>query len=81
MQFSRRLRTELLQLAVKEGRPVGWSELGRRLVKLTGRKVTQASVHRWGTGSVPDLETIAGLASILGVRAGWLAFGEEPREP
>jgi hypothetical protein len=77
-RFSERLRAELLQLAVREGRPVGWAELGRRVRERTGREVTDASVNRWGSGSVPDLETIAALAAILGVRAGYLAFGEEP---
>jgi hypothetical protein len=77
-RFSERLRAELLQLAVREGKPVGWAELGRRVRDRTGREVTDASVNRWGSGSVPDLETIAALAAILGVRAGYLAFGEEP---
>jgi transcriptional regulator with XRE-family HTH domain len=79
-RFSERLRAELLQLAVREGKPVGWAELGRRVRERTGRDVTDASVNRWGSGSVPDLETIAALAAILGVRAGYLAFGEGERE-
>jgi hypothetical protein len=79
-RFSERLRAELLQLAVREGKPVGWAELGRRVRERTGREVTDASVNRWGSGSVPDLETIAALAAILGLRAGYLAFGEGPRE-
>ena len=76
-RFSERLRAALLQLGVREGRAVGWAELGRRVKERTGRVVTAASVNRWGSGSVPDLETIAALAAILGVRAGFLAFGEE----
>jgi transcriptional regulator with XRE-family HTH domain len=37
------------------------------------------AVGTWETGKkVPSLETITKLAFVLGVRAAWLAFGEEP---
>lgn len=41
--------------------------------------VTGVAVGTWEAGKKePDLETIAKLATVLGVRAAWLAWGEEP---
>lgn len=41
--------------------------------------VTGMTVSNWELGKKePDLGTIAKLAFVLGVRAPWLAFGEEP---
>lgn len=63
-------------------------EAGARLSpprQITQREVAQAigvsgvAVGTWEAGKKePDLETIAKLATVLGVRAAWLAFGEEP---
>lgn len=45
--------------------------------------VTNVAVGTWEAGKrVPNIGTIRRLAMVLGVRPGWLAFGEEPmREP
>lgn len=63
-------------------------ELGARLSP--PRQITQAEVGRaldvsgvavgtWEAGKKePDLATIEKLATVLGVRAAWLAWGEEP---
>lgn len=41
--------------------------------------VTGVSVGQWEAGKTePTREKIARLATVLGVRAAWIAFGEEP---
>ncbi len=41
--------------------------------------VTGQAVSGWEAGvSEPTREKLARLATVLGVRAGWLSFGEEP---
>lgn len=52
-------------------------ELGRRVaVALGKRPVPQATVSRWLSGdTLPDNPTLAVLAELLEVNAGWLAFG------
>jgi transcriptional regulator with XRE-family HTH domain len=41
--------------------------------------MSSQAVGQWERGGrEPDLETIARVAAALGVRAAWLAFGEEP---
>lgn len=40
---------------------------------------SQSNVARWETdASEPPLGALQAMADFLGVRAGWLAFGEEP---
>lgn len=42
--------------------------------------ISQPSLSHAESGIiVPELDTLEALARALGVRAGWLAFGEEPR--
>lgn len=42
--------------------------------------ISQPSLSHAESGIiVPELDTLEALALALGVRAGWLAFGEEPR--
>lgn len=41
-----------------------------------GETLTQGAISRWYRGAVPPLDTIEAIAAALGVRAGWLAFGE-----
>jgi hypothetical protein len=45
------------------------------------KPLVPASVSNWLRGAVPDVATIAAIADITAVRAGWLAFGEEPMTP
>ncbi len=41
--------------------------------------VTRSAVGHWASGRrTPDNGDIARIAELLGVRAAWLAFGEEP---
>ncbi len=43
--------------------------------------VSRPAVSQWETGAMhPELATLERAAHVLAVRAGWLAFGEEPRE-
>jgi hypothetical protein len=54
-------------------------ELGVRVGRAMGRDaLAQSTVGRWFTGAIPEVPTMAALSVVLGVRAGWLAFGEEP---
>jgi transcriptional regulator with XRE-family HTH domain len=56
------------------GRTQGW--LAARFNERTGEAITSATVGRWINGHrEPTLDDIAGLASVLGVPAAWLAFG------
>lgn len=57
----------------KPPRPISQSEVGEAL------GVTGVAVGAWEGGKrVPDLGTIQKLASVLGVRASWLAFNDGP---
>lgn len=42
--------------------------------------VAETTFYGWGRGQEPKLDRIRGLAKLLGVRAGWLAFEEGPKE-
>jgi transcriptional regulator with XRE-family HTH domain len=84
-QFADRLRRAWLQVQADEGVELNQGVLAERLSALLERTppYSQASVSRWLRGeSEPDeLAVYVALARILGVRAGWLAFGEEPATP
>lgn len=42
--------------------------------------LAQPTIAQFEVGlRVPELDTLAALAQVLRLRAGWLAFGEEPR--
>lgn len=53
-----------------ERRRVKGVELAKRL------GVSGSSITRWAEGTVPEVDTIALIASVCGVDPGWLAFGE-----
>ena len=75
--FHQRLFVLFMAWQGKQGRKVEQSELGTLVGKaLKRRPFTQATVSRWFTTSIPSLETIEGLAKVMGSTPGWLAFGE-----
>jgi hypothetical protein len=77
-QFHDRLIFAWFRWQALQGRQVQQTELGEAVAKLLNRKpVTSSSVSRWFTEAVPDLQTIAAIAKVLGVCAGWLAFGAD----
>lgn len=74
-----RFHARLADLAEHSGETQGW--LAARFNQRTGEAVTSATIGRWINGHrEPTLDDIAALAAVLGVRAGWLAFGPEGGE-
>jgi hypothetical protein len=81
--FNKRAFQALTALDGREGRRVAQTEIGRRVGEAMDREpFTQPTVSGWfrtdGTGSIPEVGVQEALAAVLGVRAGWLAFGEGP---
>jgi DNA-binding XRE family transcriptional regulator len=74
-EFGSRVLRARLEFGARQKPPrsVSQSEVGAAL------GVTGVAVGSWEAGKrQPDLGTIQKLALVLGVRAAWLAFGEEP---
>ena len=71
----------------RTGEKLSDTEIAKRMAKPPGEKpLASTSVGAWmeirGRGSEPrNLKTTAAFARVLGVRAGWLAFGEPPKGP
>lgn len=73
--FGQRVLQARLELGARQTPPrqISQAEIGEAL------GVTGVAVGSWEAGrKEPSRETIAKLAAVLGVRAAWLAFGEEP---
>ena|SRR5688572_23999774 len=73
--FGERVLSARLEFGARQRppRPVSQSEVGEAL------GVSGVAVGSWEGGrKVPDVGTIQKLALVLGVRAAWLAWGEEP---
>lgn len=68
-------------MEVREGGDrVSLAEVGKRLGRaMRRRKFSAGAVSEWEAGNrTPDVETMAALAKVTGVRAEWLAFGTGP---
>jgi transcriptional regulator with XRE-family HTH domain len=74
--FGARLFQARMNLAARRGRSVSQVEVGKEL------GVTGVAVGSWESGEKEPgkLEMVARLAAFLGVRPGWLAFGENGHE-
>jgi transcriptional regulator with XRE-family HTH domain len=71
--FGARVLQARLEMAARLRRTVTQEEIGEAM------GVTGAAVSAWEAGlAMPPAAKIPRLAAILGVRAGWLAWGEEP---
>jgi transcriptional regulator with XRE-family HTH domain len=58
------------------------ADFAKAVSSRAGRSFTANSVLGWLRGAVPrELETMVALATIVGVPAGWLFFGEERDHP
>ena len=80
-QFAARMRLAFRRYE-GDGERVEQAEFGRRVAKRLRRKpLTQATVSRWFRDAIPPLDVLAAIADELGVRRGWLAFGEGPMVP
>jgi len=69
----------IVALSQREGREITMEELTDRVNDLGGWKkpLDRSTVFRWITGKVlPPLDRTEVLAKVLGVRPGWLAFGD-----
>jgi transcriptional regulator with XRE-family HTH domain len=75
--FAERLKRAWLELQAADGEEVDQAEIAKRVGMALGRPaVAQATVSRWFRGTVPDVVTVAALAKVMRVSAGWLAFGD-----
>ena len=82
--FSDRVLWAIQELErVERKRKIENSEIGRRVAEKMGREepYRSQSVGRWLEESEPGLDVIVGLAEVLGVDPGWLAFGEASKAP
>jgi transcriptional regulator with XRE-family HTH domain len=76
-EFAGRLRLAAKALELATGRDISQEELGQLVGKEMQREpFTGVAVHRWLKGRRPNYEIMAALSRVLGVRKGWLAFGE-----
>jgi hypothetical protein len=79
-----RLYLARLELNRRERRDVEDVEFGQRVATAMQRPApwSPATVSLWGAGKQRiSIEQAAAMAAVCGVRAGWLAFGEEPMRP
>jgi hypothetical protein len=79
-----RIMAARVQLALSSGHKVTQAGLGALVSQALGREqaITGATVSRWEAGqSVPDLESVAGIAAVCKVDPGWLAFGPSSGAP
>jgi transcriptional regulator with XRE-family HTH domain len=75
--FAERLKRAWLELQAADGEEVDQAEIAKRVGEVLDRPaVAQATVSRWFRGTVPDVVTVAALATVMRVPAGWLAFGD-----
>jgi transcriptional regulator with XRE-family HTH domain len=82
--FQDRLNLAWLALHRKEGKFVPKVEIGRRVGEMLRRDkpFNPSAANKWfNEGSVPDVGTIAALATVLQVDPGWLAFGDASQAP
>jgi transcriptional regulator with XRE-family HTH domain len=78
-EFAKRLTLAYRRYLGAEPDP-GQAEFGRRVMARIKRPPPhQSAVSKWFKGALPgDLEAMEALADELGVRRGWLYFGEAP---
>ena len=76
--FDKRLRKAFRAWEDRIGRDVSQTELGEIVGERLGEKkpISQQSVARWFAGTLPEYPRLEALADVLGVYAGWLAFGD-----
>lgn len=58
------------------------AEFGRRVERIVGYRFDRQTARAWIEGAVPRQKphaTMRAIARVLGVRPGWLYFGEGPR--
>lgn len=81
--FHDRVRRAHLARQTEIGRDLSQDEVGREVARYLGLQeaIGQGTVSRWFRGSIPDLRTIGGLALVLNVDPGWLAFGDLSAAP
>jgi hypothetical protein len=78
--FADRLVVALKHYEIRRSADVSWTKFGEIVGKRMNRdRIPPATVSAWKTGKqLPSPGEVAVIAKVLGVRAGWLLFGEEP---
>ena len=83
--FRERMFRAWTLLQLRKGQQLSQQWLGRELGLELGREsaVDQGLISYWLSGKKTpgDYETMVGLARVLGVDPGWLAFGEASEAP
>lgn len=75
--FKRRIFEAHHALELREGGRVSREEVGKRVGKALGVSAyPQSTVASWFSEILPPADVGAGIASVYGVTAGWLYFGE-----
>jgi hypothetical protein len=76
--FAKRLRKAFRAWEDQVGRDVTETELGELVgKKYDGSPISQASVNRWFSGTLPDHGRMVALAEVIGADPGWLAYGPD----
>jgi transcriptional regulator with XRE-family HTH domain len=72
----------LLQLSNVLGRNAKYRDVVRLLSEYLGKPVSDKTVSRYFNGRIPrEREVLLGLAKVMHVDPGWLAFGEDSAAP
>lgn len=66
----------------RDYRRISQADFAQLVSDALGREkpLSQTAVSRWLKGAVPDVDVIEAVAAVCRVRAGWLAFAEEPMQ-
>jgi hypothetical protein len=76
-----RMASAIEEHPVKAVRRWNYRDLTRAVAIVSGVKQDDDNGRTWLAGAQPRVPAVAAaLAKVLAVRAGWLYFGEEPRE-
>jgi transcriptional regulator with XRE-family HTH domain len=80
--FRGRMEKALLQLSNVLGRNAKYRDVVRLLSEYLGKPVSDKTVSRYFNGRIPrEREVLLGLAKVMHVDPGWLAFGEDSAAP
>lgn len=82
--FGQRMFRAFTLLRLRRGGDLSQTWLAEELARVMGKPepFSQGAISRYMHGQIPgELDTILGLAKVLGVDPGWLAFGDESEAP
>jgi transcriptional regulator with XRE-family HTH domain len=77
-----RLFAAYLALCAREGTLISQRELVRRIAVQSKHRMSDSTFSRWlNDGAMPELTMVPHIARVLGVDAGWIAFGDQSAAP